>query len=64
MSDEKKEQKPKRGYMVGGESLCYNLRVRLDAETAQRLAERAKRDGATKADIARQILKDGLSPKK
>lgn len=63
MSD-KKEEKHKRGYMVGGKSLSYDLRVRLDADTAQRLELRARKDGATKAQTAREILKKGLSSDK
>lgn len=63
MSD-KAEEKTKRGYKVGGKALSYDLRVRLDADTAQRLEERARKDGTTRAETAREILKKGLSRKK
>lgn len=61
MSD-KKPDAQKRGYKVGGESLAYDLRVRISAETAKRLAEYAKRHKTTRADAARRILDAALNP--
>ncbi len=58
MSD--KPEKVKRGYRAGGEKLSYDLRVRLDEATAQQLAAAAKRRKTTRAELARQILRDAL----
>ena len=60
MSDTKPE-KVKRGYrMDGGKALSYDLRVRLDAETAERLARYAARHKTTRAAAARSILQSAL----
>lgn len=61
MSDKKPEKKEKRGYRVGGQPLAYDLRVRIDAETAEKLAEAAAKKGTTRAAYARSIIHDALS---
>lgn len=65
MSDNQKAGKAKRGYRIdGGKALCCDLRVRLDAETAKKLAEAAERKKTTRAAIAREILKNALTAEK
>lgn len=60
MSD-KQPEKVKRGYrMDGGKALSYDLRVRLDAGTMQRLERYASRHKTTKAAAARSILHAAL----
>lgn len=59
MSDTKK--KPKRRYkQYGGVALSYDLRVRLDRETAEQLKRTAEQRGMTRAELARSILRDAL----
>ena len=61
MSDTKKTEKQKRGYRKGTEALSYDLRVRINSETAARLDELAQREGTTRAQVARNILEHELS---
>lgn len=63
MSDATKPTKQKRGYKVNGVKLEYDLRVRIDSDTAKRLAEYAQRQHQTRAAAARDILRDALQGK-
>ena len=65
MSDNQKARKVKRGYRLdNGKALCYDLRVRLDAETISRLEAEAKAKNTTRAAIAREILQSALNRNK
>ena len=65
MSDNQNAGKVKRGYRIdNGKALCYDLRVRLDAETVKKLEAAAKRKKTTRAAIAREILKNALTAEK
>lgn len=64
MSDTERPAKKKRGYMVDGVTLCYDLRVRLDADTAAALADHARKMNTTRAAAARDILRAALMPEK
>ena len=61
MESSNSPDKKKRGYRENGKTLACDVRVRLDVETAKRLAARAKENGTTRAATARQILKDALN---
>ena len=62
MSDTKKTEK--RGYKVGGVNLAADIRVRVTAEDAERLAEYAAKHGTTRAQAARELLHSALNPDK
>lgn len=65
MSDTQQPEKKKRGYRIdNGKALCYDLRVRIDADTVKRLEAAAKRKKTTRAAIAREILQSALNPDK
>lgn len=61
MSD-KETPKKKRGYRLDdGKALAYDLRVRMDAGTMQRLAKYAAKHKTSKAAAARSLLQSALS---
>ena len=62
MSDKKQPEKVKREYRANGAALAIDLRVRLDADTAQRLTAAAKRQKISRAALARRILQSAMNP--
>lgn len=63
MSDkQQKPEKQKRGYKIGGVRLEHDIRVRVTAADAQRLAEYAAEHETTRAAAARELLHTALNP--
>jgi len=62
MHDNTKPEKVKREYRATGAALAYDLRVRIDGETLQRLTDEAKRQQISRAALARRILQSAMNP--
>ena len=62
MNDKKKPEKVKREYRANGAALAVDIRVRLDADTAQRLTAAAARQKISRAALARRILQNAMNP--
>lgn len=62
MTDKAKPGKVKREYRLNGEAMAVDLKIRIDADTAQRLTAAAKRQQISRAALARRILREAMNP--